>query len=68
VIHVLEGELVYRRLDPPVEQLLTPAAVGIVRPDQPHEVAPRGKVRFFVEFHAAEPPPRQLHPDPEAAG
>lgn len=56
VIHVLEGELRYRILEPVVsEHLLTPGCVGIVEPEVPHEVAPQGRVRFFVEFCRAAP-------------
>ena len=55
LIHVLEGELVYRITDPrraPSEQVLTPSgAPGVVEPAILHEVAPRGPVRFYVEFH-----------------
>jgi tellurite resistance-related uncharacterized protein len=61
VIHVLEGRLRYRIYDPASEQVLTPAAPGIVRPTQLHEVAPLGPVRFFVEFHAAAPPVGAAH-------
>lgn len=53
LIHVLEGRLLYRILDPPSERELSPGTPGVVRPGQPHEVAPLGPVRFFVEFHAA---------------
>ena len=50
-IRVLEGSLLYRILEPePEEQLLTPERDGIVEPEIPHEVAPQGRVRFFVEF------------------
>ncbi len=55
LIHVLEGELLYRITDPrrPVsEQVLTPSGPpGVVEPQILHEVQPRGAVRFFVEFH-----------------
>lgn len=54
LIHVLEGQLLYRILSPPSEQVLTPGKPGVVRPGQPHEVAPLGRVRFFVEFHASD--------------
>jgi tellurite resistance-related uncharacterized protein len=53
VIHVLEGRLRYRTLDPPTETVLTPQKPGVVEPEQPHEVEPLGPVRMFVEFHAA---------------
>lgn len=51
-IVVLEGRLRYRILSPePSEILLTPERFGVVEPQVPHEVAPDGPVRFFVEFH-----------------
>ena len=52
VIHVLEGRLLYRVLDPPAETVLTPETPGMVRPEQPHAVTPLGAVRLFLEFHA----------------
>jgi tellurite resistance-related uncharacterized protein len=52
LIHVLEGRLLYRVLDPPSERVLDPAsAPGLVEPGVPHEVVPLGPVRFQVEFH-----------------
>ncbi len=48
---MLEGELVYRELEPQrCETLLRPGRDGIVAPEQRHEVEPRGRVRFYVEF------------------
>lgn len=61
LIHVLEGRLLYRILDPLGERELSPGAPGVVRPEQPHEVAPLGPVRFFVEFHAAHAPEGSPH-------
>lgn len=52
LIHVLEGRLRYRTLDPISEELLCPGTPGVVQPEQPHEVAPLGPVRMFVEFYA----------------
>jgi tellurite resistance-related uncharacterized protein len=50
-IHVLEGSLRYRILEPSVEEhVLTAERVGIVEPEVPHEVKPLGAVRFYVEF------------------
>lgn len=65
LIHVVEGRLRYRILDPLSEQILTPAMPGIVQPEQPHEVDPLGPVRMFVEFYSAtglegEPHTRQV--------
>ena len=52
LIHVLEGELRYRILDPVSEQVLTADTPGVVRPGQPHEVEPLGPMRMYVEFFA----------------
>lgn len=52
LIHVVEGSLRYRILEPPSEHILTPTTPGVVAPEQPHEVEPLGAVRMFVEFHA----------------
>jgi tellurite resistance-related uncharacterized protein len=50
-ICVLEGELLYRELEPERrETLLEPGLDGVVVPQQRHEVEPRGRVRFYVEF------------------
>lgn len=50
-ICVLEGELVYRVLEPEIrEERLVPGRDGVVAPQVPHEVEPVGHVRFFVEF------------------
>ncbi len=54
IIHVLEGQLRYRILDPASERILSVDCPGLVRPEQSHEVEPLGPVRFFVEFHAAK--------------
>lgn len=53
LITVVEGQLRFRRLDPPADTMLDPNAPGIVAPEEPHEVEPLGSVRFFVEFFAA---------------
>ena len=50
-IRVLEGSLVYRILEPVVEELLLePGVDGIVQPGVEHQVEARGPTRFFVEF------------------
>lgn len=52
VIVVLEGALLYRILEPAVEEVRLDASVpGIVEPTVPHEVVPEPGVRFFVEFY-----------------
>ncbi|MEO6954852.1 MAG: DUF1971 domain-containing protein [Polyangia bacterium] len=53
LIHVLEGRVLYRVLEPPSEQLLSPGVNGVVRPEQAHEVEPLGPMRMFVEFYSA---------------
>jgi tellurite resistance-related uncharacterized protein len=56
VIHVTQGLLEYRILEPTEERhLLTPDKPGIVEPLTHHEVMPLGAVCFYVEFHAATP-------------
>jgi tellurite resistance-related uncharacterized protein len=51
-IVVLEGSLLYRILEPAVEEiLLSPDRHGVVEPTVRHEVVPSSGVRFFVEFH-----------------
>ncbi len=60
LIHVLEGRLAYRIIDPrrPASELvLTPdTPPGVVEPTILHEVGLLGPVRFFVEFHRREGP------------
>jgi tellurite methyltransferase len=54
---VLEGSLPFRFLEPDEELvLLTPERPGIVAPTQLHQAEPGPGVRFYVEFHRAEPP------------
>ncbi len=59
MIHVIEGSLRYRILDPFTETVLTPDTPGVVYPEQPHEVEPLGRMQMYVEFHAiaAHTPP-----------
>lgn len=53
-IVVLEGALVYRILEPILEEVtLTPDTFGVVEPDVRHEVVPGDGVRFYVEFFRA---------------
>ena len=50
-IRVLEGLLIYRILEPALEEIeLHPGCEGVIAPESQHEVEPRGPVRFFVEF------------------
>ena len=51
VIHVLEGSLRYRILEPFGEEVLGPGATAVARPEQAHEVEPLGAMRMYVEFH-----------------
>lgn len=54
-IHVLEGALHYRILEPFLEpHRLEPGTDGVVEPEIPHEVEPEGSVRFYVEFLRVE--------------
>lgn len=54
---VLEGSLPFRFLEPHEELVvLTPERPGIVEPTRRHRVEPGPGVRFYVEFHRAEPP------------
>jgi tellurite resistance-related uncharacterized protein len=57
VVSVLEGKLRFRALpppsDPPSERLVAAGGQILVAPEQPHEIAPEGAVRFFVEFYRA---------------
>lgn len=51
-IRILEGSLLYRVLEPALEEhVLTPDRPGIIEPQAKHEVAAIGPVRFCVEFH-----------------
>lgn len=51
-IVVLDGALIYRILEPVLEELLLSAGdCGIVEPMVKHEVEPQGRVRFHVEFY-----------------
>ena len=54
-IVVLEGQLLYRILEPSVsEVLLNSEAYGVVEPTILHEIAPVGDVSFYVEFYKGE--------------
>jgi tellurite resistance-related uncharacterized protein len=53
LITVVEGRLRFRTLRPVNETVLVPGKPAAVAPEQPHDVAPDGPVRFFVEFYRA---------------
>ena len=51
-IVILEGELRYQVNEPELAHfILDIARHGVVEPEIRHEVAPMGKVRFYVEFY-----------------
>jgi tellurite resistance-related uncharacterized protein len=51
-IVVLQGTLLYRILEPEVEEIVLSAdPYGVVEPTVRYEVAPSLGVRFYVEFH-----------------
>ena len=51
-IVVLEGRLLYRILEPGIEEFeLSPERPGIVEPEVLHEVEAIGRVRFRVDFY-----------------
>src|SRR5690349_378221 len=56
LITVLEGRLRFRALHRASETLLASGTPIAVAPQEPHEVAPDGPVRFFVEFYRAADP------------
>ena len=52
LIVILEGRLLYRILEPDVEEVhLSAATNGVVEPTVLHEVQALGDVRFYVEFY-----------------
>ena len=51
VVRVIEGEIIFTRLNPPDEQTLSPGRSGLILPDQPHFVAPAGPMRMQIEFY-----------------
>ena len=51
-IVVLEGQLLYRILEPVLEEHVLDADThGVVEPMVLHEVTPRGSVRFYIDFY-----------------
>jgi len=50
-IVIEEGKLLYRILEPEIEEVqLSTDKFGVVEPQVPHEVQALGKVKFHVEF------------------
>jgi len=50
-IRLQQGQLVYRILEPELEELtLTPDVSGIIEPEVAHELVIDGAVEFHVEF------------------
>ncbi|MEJ5081307.1 DUF1971 domain-containing protein [Ochrobactrum sp. MYb379] len=52
LIHVMQGRLLYRILEPFSETVLESGKPGLIQPRQPHEVEIIGPVRMFVEFYS----------------
>ena len=51
-IVVLEGTLLYRVLEPDVQEIrLDPGNPGIVEPTVRHEIEPSADARFYVQFY-----------------
>ncbi len=66
-IVVLEGSLLYRILEPTMEEvLLTPDRHGVVEPTVRHEVVPSADAKFHVEFMREEVRDPKLEPTPAA--
>lgn len=55
VIRVIEGELRLTMIEPPGEQVLSPARCGVIEPGQPHFVTALGAMKMQVDFYN-EPP------------
>lgn len=64
LVRVLEGQLKLTFVDPPSVQIVSPAAPGLLLPEQPHLVEPIGKMRMQVEFYNELPE----HPPTSDAG
>lgn len=53
-IVVIEGSMIYRILEPEMEEIaLDSKTHGVIEPQILHEVVPHDGVRFYVEFHRA---------------
>jgi tellurite resistance-related uncharacterized protein len=55
VIRIEEGRLRLSFTQSGEERILSPGAPGLVRPEEPHLVAPLGAMKMRVEFYEAEP-------------
>lgn len=55
VIRILEGAVRLDYGDGSPAHILTPAAPGLVEPDQPHWVEPLGPTRMQVDFYDSAP-------------
>lgn len=53
VLHILEGQLIFRDLEAGTERILGVGAHRVIYPQVEHEVELAGPVRFYVEFHVA---------------
>jgi tellurite resistance-related uncharacterized protein len=54
-IRILEGRLRLSFPDTGREEMLTPERPGLVRPNEPHLLAPLGPFRMQVDFYRAPP-------------
>jgi tellurite resistance-related uncharacterized protein len=57
VIRMIEGRLRLTFTATGEERILSPSAPGLVRPEEPHLVAPLGAMRMQVDFYDREPAP-----------
>ncbi|AKM09119.1 DUF1971 domain-containing protein [Croceicoccus naphthovorans] len=55
LIRVIEGELELTYLDPQSKVVLTPGHSGLILPQQPHFVTPRGPMKMQVDFYDQHP-------------
>jgi tellurite resistance-related uncharacterized protein len=55
VIRVLEGELELTYLEPESSLVLSPGRPGLLLPQQPHFVTPRGPMTMQVDFYDGPP-------------
>lgn len=60
VIRMLEGRLRLTFTETGEARTLSPSAPGLVRPEEPHLVAPLGPMRMRVDFYDREPGPPAL--------